>query len=192
MDALRGQLVATLQVWLLFMLEVWVVKADAIPVLGHDNAVAGVTRIVADLDGKVNAQVADVVGEARNILGALVRDPGDAVAVDEHVRREQIVWRNVEGAADAVILRAAIDADDAAIDDAASNGEGGAALEFNLLGRFTLAQPGIGEQATHGEHHRSRCAYLQSADTVEMQSGWKMREHGTFVHRIDYQGSQGC
>ena len=40
-------------------------------------------EVVADLDGQVGADVADVVGEGGDVLGALVGDACDAVVVNE-------------------------------------------------------------------------------------------------------------
>jgi hypothetical protein len=39
------------------------IQAEAAPGFGDDDAVAGVVGIVADLDGKIDADVADQLGE---------------------------------------------------------------------------------------------------------------------------------
>ena len=59
------------------------VQAEAAPGFGDDDAVAGVVGVVADLDGEIDADVADEFGEQGDVLGALVGDAGDAVGVDE-------------------------------------------------------------------------------------------------------------
>ena len=60
-------------------------ESEAAPGFGYDDAVGGVVKVVADLDGQVGADVADVVGEGGDVLGALVGDAGDAVVVDDDV-----------------------------------------------------------------------------------------------------------
>ncbi len=58
-------------------------EAQAAPGFGYDDAVGGVVEVVADLDGQVSTDVADVVGEGGDVLSALVGDASDAVVVDE-------------------------------------------------------------------------------------------------------------
>ena len=60
------------------------VEAEAAPGFGDYDAVAGVAGVEADLDGEVDADLADVLGEVGDVLGALVGDAGDAIAVEEH------------------------------------------------------------------------------------------------------------
>jgi hypothetical protein len=59
------------------------VQAKTAPGFGDDDAVAGVMGVVANLDGQIDANVADVFGEQGNILGALIGDPRNPVGVDE-------------------------------------------------------------------------------------------------------------
>ena len=61
------------------------VGPEAVPGLGDDDGVGGVGAVVADLYGVVEAQVLDEGGEGGDVLGALVGDAGDAVAVDDGV-----------------------------------------------------------------------------------------------------------
>jgi len=61
-------------------------EAQTAPRFGDDDAIGGIVEVVANLDRQVGADVADVVGESGNVLGALVGDTGDAVVVDEQAR----------------------------------------------------------------------------------------------------------
>jgi hypothetical protein len=65
------------------VLSAGVLEAEAVPGFGDYDAVAGVARVEADLDGEVDADLADEVGERGDVLGALVGDSGDLVAVEE-------------------------------------------------------------------------------------------------------------
>ncbi len=56
---------------------------EARPGFGNKDTVARVAGVVAHLDGLVEAEADDAVGEARDILGAVVGDAGEAVTVDE-------------------------------------------------------------------------------------------------------------
>ena len=100
-------------------------EADAAPGFGYDDAVGGVVKVVADLDGKVGSDITDVFGECGDVLGALVGDAGDAVVVDEQAR-------SVGG----VVGRGGC-VGDGAVGDAAHGGELVAALTLELFrGRF--------------------------------------------------------
>ena len=74
--------------------------AEATPGFGDDNAVSRIMEIVTDLDGQISSDVADVIGEGGNVLGALVGDAGDAVVVDG--RRG--VWVGSSGAKGASVM----------------------------------------------------------------------------------------
>ena len=65
------------------VLSAGVLEAQAVPGFGYYDAVAGVAGVEADLDGEVDADLADEVGEWGDVLGALVGDAGDLVAVEE-------------------------------------------------------------------------------------------------------------
>ena len=65
------------------VLSAGVLEAQAVPGFGDYDAVAGVARVEADLDGEVDAELADEVGEWGDVLGGLVGDAGDLVAVEE-------------------------------------------------------------------------------------------------------------
>lgn len=135
------------------------VDAEAGPRFGDDDGVAGVAGIKADLDGKVNADVADVLGERANVLGAFVGDAGDAIAVDEGV------GGGVFGFAGPVGLG------DAAIDDATGGGEVVAAfaLELFLVGLDAMqAVPGDAGHGCDPEAEDREC-------TRRSQDGWDGR-----------------
>ena len=65
------------------MLAAGVLEAEAVPGFGDYDAVSGVAWVEADLDGEVDTDLADEVGERGDVLGALVGDAGDLVAVEE-------------------------------------------------------------------------------------------------------------
>ena len=68
------------------VLSAGVLEAQAVPGFGYYDAVAGVAGVEADLDGEVDAELADEVGEWGDVLGAFVGDAGDLVAVEEDGR----------------------------------------------------------------------------------------------------------
>ena len=72
--------------------------AEAAPRFGDDDAVSGVAGVVADLDGLVNAVAGGAFGQQRDVLGAVVGDAGDAVAVEQKVRCGAGAFSAVEGA----------------------------------------------------------------------------------------------
>jgi hypothetical protein len=102
-------------------------EAEAAPGFGDDDAVGGVVEVVADLDGQVGADVADVVGERGDVLGALVGDASDAVIVDEQTR-------GVGG-----VVKGEGRVGDGSVGDAAHGGEKVTALSLDLFrgGLFT-------------------------------------------------------
>ncbi len=118
-------------------------EAEAAPGVGYDDAVAGVVEVVADLDGQVGADVADVFGEGGDVLGALVGDAGDAVVVDEEA------W----GVGGVVRLEGCVG--DGAVGDAAHGSEAVAALALDLFGGGFLAPEDIaGYRYCSGSAHR--------------------------------------
>jgi len=118
-------------------------EADAktAPGLGDDDAVAGVLGVVANLDGQVDAEMADVLGEASDILKAFVADTGDFVLITQDIGR---------GVFDAEIARfglgAAVGTIEAGVDqggvgDASLGGEELATLTFDLFrGRAAVVE----------------------------------------------------
>jgi hypothetical protein len=77
--------------------------AEATPGFGDDDAVTGVLWVVADLDGEVDAEVADVLGEASYVLEAFIAYAGDFVLV-----AEDIGWGFFEGEAGGAGFGAAV------------------------------------------------------------------------------------
>jgi hypothetical protein len=101
------------------------VLPEAGPALGDDNAVAGVARVVAKLNGLVDAEAEDLVGQEADVLCAVVGDACEAVAVDEHVG----------GWGDAVVAGDGAGVEDEAVGDAAVEGKVLAATALDLFGR---------------------------------------------------------
>lgn len=99
----------------------FVVDAEAGPGFRDDDRVTGIAWIETNLNGKIDAYVANVVGERADILGALVGDAGDAVAVDEGVGGGVFGFVGPAGLGDG------------AIDDAAGGGEVLATLALDLF-----------------------------------------------------------
>jgi hypothetical protein len=97
---------------------------EAGPAFADEDAVAGVAGVVADLDGFVEAEAADAVAEVGDVLGAVVGDAGEAVAVEEDFGFGGDGFFAVEGAG----------VDDEAVDDAAAGGEALAAAAFDFFG----------------------------------------------------------
>ena len=98
-----------------------VIDTEARPGLSDDDRIAGVAGVKADLDRKIDADVANVFGERANVLGALIGNAGDAIAVDEGV------GCGIFGFVSPARLR------DAAINDAAGCGKVVAALALDLF-----------------------------------------------------------
>ena len=60
-----------------------VLEAEAVPGFGDYDAVAGVAGVEADLDGEVDADLTDEIGEWGDVLGGFISDACDLVAVEE-------------------------------------------------------------------------------------------------------------
>ncbi len=58
---------------------------EARPLVGDEDAVAGVAGVVSDLDRLVEPEAEHEVGECRDILRAVVRHAGDAIAVQQYL-----------------------------------------------------------------------------------------------------------
>ena len=65
------------------VLAAGVLEAKAVPGFGDYDAVAGVAGVEADLDGEVDADLTDEVGEWGDVLGGFISDACDLVAVEE-------------------------------------------------------------------------------------------------------------
>jgi len=110
-----------------------VAEPEAGPGLGNEDAVAGVARVVPDLDGLIEAEAADAVGEAGDVLRAVIGDPCEAVVVEEDVR----------GGGDAVFAVERAGVDEIAVRDASGESDvfAATALEFFRGGAARADQP---------------------------------------------------
>ena len=126
------------QRWPLRRLAAWVgiegkdalgFHAEAAPLFRDDDAVAGVARVVADLDGLVDAVAGGAFGEEGDVLRAVVGDARDAVAEEQDVGR----------GADAFVAVVGAGVHNAAVGDAAVEGEVLAAAALKLDGGWTAA-----------------------------------------------------
>ena len=108
-------------------------QPEAAPGFGDQYAVAGIADVVPDLDGLVEAIPEDVVGKARDVLGAVVGDAGEAVAVE----------KDFGAGGDAVFAVEGAGVDEMAIGDAAGEGEllAAAALELFCSGAAGADEP---------------------------------------------------
>ena len=97
---------------------------EAGPGFADQDAVAGVAGVVAQGDGLVEAESADLVGEHGDILRAVVGDSSEAVAVDEDLR----------GGIEAFIAREGTGVHDEAVGDAAEAGKVLASSSLQLFG----------------------------------------------------------
>jgi hypothetical protein len=141
--------------------------AEAAPGFGDDDAVGGIVEVVTDLDGQIGADVADVIGEGGNVLGALVGDAGDAVVVDEKA------W-GVGG-----VVRGKRRVGDGSVGDATHGGEQVAAAAFDLFRGGLFA----GKQIT-GSDRCGRCGHCNGGYSSRRPQGQRQmvcdgREHGS-------------
>lgn len=146
-------------------------EAQAAPTFGDDDAVGGVAGVEADLDGKVHADVTDVLFEGADVLGALVGDAGDDVAIDEdcgYVRR-----RGVAGGDEPLGLG------DAAVGDAAGEGEEVAAGAFDLVGGGLSAGEDVAGDAGGDRDSEAHGQDVPGGPEEERQMGWNVRKHGS-------------
>ena len=140
-------------------------EAEAAPGFGDDDAVGGVVEIVADLDGEIGADVANVVGEGGDVLGALVSDAGDAVVVHEEMGS---VGRVVgcEGSVG-----------DGAVGDAALGGEEIAAGALDLFRGEAGAADDVPDYTQQGCGADGEGGDSSRGSESERQMGWKMWKH---------------
>ena len=121
-------------------------EAETAPGFRDDDAVGGVMEVVANLDGEVSADVADVVGEGGDVLSALVGNAGDAVVVDEQAG-------GVGG-----VVRGGWRVGDGPVGDAAHSREKVAAIAFDLFGgRFFTGEEIAGDGCCGGCAHGDGC-----------------------------------
>ena len=106
-------------------------ETEATPGFSYDDAVGWVVQVIADLDGQVGADVANVFGEGGDVLGTLIGDACDAVIVDEKVR-------SVGG-----VIGGGVGIGNGAVGYAAPDGELFATRAFNLFGGGLLAREKI-------------------------------------------------
>lgn len=138
------------------------IDAQAAPGLSHDDAVLRVMKIVANLNGEIDADIADVFCEGADVLSALVADTGDAVVVDEHAGSAG--W----------IIRFAGSIGDGAVGDAAHGGEKVAALALHLFRRGNRTSKEIPSHASGGGcANRDRGDEPRGAE-CEGQRVWKV------------------
>ena len=140
-------------------------EAETAPGFGDDDAVGGIVEVVADLNREVGADVADVVGEGGDVLGALVGDAGDAVVV------HQKAW-GVGG-----IVGCGGCVGDGAVGDTAYGGEEVSTRALDLFGGGAGAANDVPEEADQGY-----CADGDGGDSSrgaenEGQMDWKMWKH---------------
>ena len=144
-------------------------EAETAPGLGDYDAVGWVAGVEADLDGEIDADVADEVGQGSDVLGALVGDAGDEVAVDENAGGGE--WRvGADGSWPFGV-------GDAAVGDAAGEGEVVAAGVLDLFRSEALA----GEVIARGSRSNGGCAEKREVarrPQKERQMSWNVLQHG--------------
>jgi hypothetical protein len=136
-------------------------EPEAGPGLGDQDAVAGVTGVVAELDGLVDAVTEDEFGELGDVLRAVVGDAGKAVAVEEDVGR----------GGNAVFAVEAARIDEVAVGDAADEGEIFAAAAFELVRRGTA-----GADVVNGASGKDEDACGDAAENPGVLVGDQLRE----------------
>jgi hypothetical protein len=148
---------------------------EAGPVVGDKDAVAGVSGVVTDLDGLVEAEAEDEFGERRDVLCAVVGDSCDSIAVEEHLwcGRGAVVAIEGAGVEDDAVGDAANLYD--VIAAAAFELEGGGALEIDEEPGEATARYDACDDATGDAGVR---ADLGLNGTGEVGKLLEMRNHG--------------
>ncbi len=137
---------------------------EAGPCFRDDDAITGVAWVVAELDGLIDTKTEDAVGEMADILGAVVRDTGQAVAVD----------KNVGGGRDAVVAGEGTGVEDDAIGDATGKCEVFAAAPLDLVGRGAAQ---VDDEDDEGDKDNNACGdTAEKAGVVVMQLRGKALE----------------
>lgn len=152
------------------------VESKSAPGFCDDDAVAGVAGVEADLDGQVDADVADIVWQEGDVLGALVGNAADAIAVHEDAGGG---GRGVGG-----YVCDPLGFGDAAIGDATDPCDVVAAGTLYLGCAGLAAGEEVGSDA--GD---SCCAEGDDNDVPRVTEqnrrlGWNVREHGGLEMRI--------
>ena len=140
-------------------------EAETAPGFRDDDAVGGVMEVVANLDGEVSADVADVVGEGGYVLGTLIGDAGDAVVVHE----EAGGVGGVVGGEGSVR--------NSAVGDATLGGEEVAAGALDLFRGGAGATDDIPDNAQQGCRTDGEGSDSSWGAKVERQVSWKMWKH---------------
>lgn len=150
------------------------VEAEAGPGVGDDDAVAWVAGVETDLNGEIDADVADEVGKGVDVLSALIGDAGDDVAVDED-------FGQVDGIGGVVgRMVGAEGVGDAAVGDAAGGGDGVAAELLDLVWGGSAAGEEIDGGADSSGNDAERCQVLRDPQGVR-QRQWLKVEHGELL-----------
>lgn len=149
------------------------VEAEAAPGFGDDDAVAGVAGVEADLDGEIDADVADVVRQQADVLGTLVGDARDAVAVGEDAGRGG--WAVGGG------VREPLSFGDAAVGNAADLGEVVSAGLLDLCGCGSSAGEEPCGDACDGGSAEAESDEIPRVTEQERQMIWDMRKHGVWA-----------
>ncbi len=183
--------------WLILVIGAWVVvlggvggHAEAAPVFGDDDAVAGVARVEADLDGEVDAHLMDEVGEGGYVLGALIGDAGDLVTVEQHggsVAGERGVRLGAGVGARVEVGRGGpASVGDAAVGDTSGEGELVAAETFALFGGGSTADIDVGSGGTNGNDAGSDADQVPRRAQERRQMNWDIQNHRRLEASIAY------
>ena len=160
------------------------IETKAAPRLGYDDAVAGIAGIEADLDGQVDADVADVIAERGDVLSALVGDAGDAIAIDEDAGGGG-GWALGGGVAEPVGLG------DAAVRYATDLCKVVAADTLDLRWRGSSTGEYVGGDARDGGCAETDGDQIPRVTEQHGQKNWDLYEHGGLDKRIAYLGQGG-
>lgn len=107
--------------------------AQAAPGFGYDDAVTGVLGVVADLDGEVDADVADVLRETGYVLQAFVAYAGHFVLIAKDIGWGVFDARAGGFGVDAAVWTVEADVYQGGVGDATAGGEELAALALDLF-----------------------------------------------------------
>jgi hypothetical protein len=141
------------------------VEAQAAPGLGDDDAVGRIVRIVTDLDGQVDAQAADVVGQSGDYLAAFVGDAGDTVVVDDDLRRARKLFVGCGDIADT------------AVGDTANVGEEIAAIAFYLFHGKSWPLEKVPGKTSRSHGTDGNDSDIPRRSKRKKQLGWISRKH---------------
>ena len=131
--------------------------AQATPGFSDHDAVAGVLGVVADLDGEIDAEMADVLRKTGYILEAFVADSGDFVLIAEDVGG-RIFGAEIRLGAAVGTIKAGVD--ERGIGNATARGEELAALTLYLFCGGPTVVEDVRRDATGGDYAKGDCANL--------------------------------